>query len=293
MPSMTGVARSLFSACLAGVNGDKPVPPANSDKAREQALGRVLGPFFQAGKTTWADLTRQVASRSPRTLDTSSRVGFATNRSTLNPLRPHFVIRTYDQDLLSQYRTRVHDPRARMKGPDCEVPVTRAGVPEPTPLNQLLDACEEAIKQGLEPVAYGEKPERLTRLIRIAREIRNTVREGSPDLHRFDPDIVLDACACEPEKGLVQLTAEDIAALLAFTLFQKAMTVSPTLRASIVMDPAAPIRREAGQMEAALRRGNESAAETETGRNPAGFRPVAGSRGPRDERRSAFDQSKV
>ena len=285
MPSMFGVARSLFSACLGEVNGDKPMAQASSDEAREQALGTVLRPFFASGKAAWADLSAQLGLIGRQTDATPSHPSDTACGSRLIPLPASFVIQTYDQALLSRPCTRVHDPRARIKGPDCEVPVTRAGVPEPFPLDQLVVACEDAINRHLKPVAYGEKPEALMRLIRVARAIRTAVREGADDLPGFDPDIVLAACASEPAQERAQLTAEDITALLAFTFFQKAMTVSHTLRASIVVEPPAPIR--AGPCRA------EAETETETGRNPAGFRPVAGSRGPRDERRSAFDQSKV
>lgn len=283
MPSMFGVARSLFSACLSGVNGDKPVGPDGLDQAREQALGAVLGPFFVLGKATWADLSAQLGLIDRQTGTTPSHASDTARGSRLNPLPASFVIQTYDQALLSRPCTRVHDPRTRIRGPDCEVPVTRAGVPEPFPLDQLVVACEDAINRHLKPVAYGEKPEALMRLIRVAREIRTAVREGADDLPGFDPDIVLAACASQPAQERAQLTAEDITALLAFTFFQKAMTVSHTLRASIVVEPPAPIRADPCRAEA----------ETETGRNPAGFRPVTRSPGPRDERRSAFDQSKV
>lgn len=272
MPSPLSTLQCLFDACvgvdLAPDDPDDGQGRTPAERERAAHLGPVLASFFSSAVDLRAALHRREAPAPRRPPIELLREGRATSvRERRRALPAAFVIMPVDATRFQFGRTRVHAPLARRCGADCEVPV-RAGVPEPEDLNRALVASVEARGNGFAPAVYGEHPDVLTRLILVAALIRLRIEEGGADLPVQDPEIVLDACAQLPRADQDRLSEEDLACLLAYTFWCKAVTPSP-----------GPAKREK---------------EKEKGRHPqkdAG--PLARPEGPRGERRSAFDQSKV
>jgi hypothetical protein len=264
---MFGVARSLYSACLAGADDDACAgflprrDTSTGDDERKARLGPMLGAHFDSARTIRQSLLVRLdaerANSRGSTPDLIRPMRSPGSRSLAGDIPTVFLISAIPQDLLEMRTTRVHDERARPRV-NAEVPVCRAGVPEPAALDRLVSACARALehKQILKVQAPGDgsslhpharekaaaEARALERLITIALDISTDVRDrrtarrtdpARPESKEFwDPEFVLAACARQPPAVREALTEEQLASLLAYVGWAEVMP-SPSADARV------------------------------------------------------------